>query len=172
MTTLYLVRHGETVDNANRIMQGHTPGMLNEIGILQAEEVSEKLKDEHFDAFVSSDLRRSIHTCEIIARPHQQDVITTPLLRERDWGSFTGKYIPELANLNDPTKWPEDIEALEAMKNRAGNFLEWIKENFPDRKVLAVGHGIINKAVQSVYFNKPMNEIPPMKNAEIRILEL
>lgn len=172
MTTLYLVRHGETMDNANRIMQGHTPGKLNEIGISQAEDVSGKLKDEHFDAFVSSDLHRSIHTCEIIARPHRQNVITTPLLRERDWGSFTGKYIPELANLNDPTKWPEDIEALEAMKNRAGNFLEWIKENFPDRKVLAVGHGIINKAVQSVYFNKPMNEIPPMKNAEIRILEL
>ena len=37
MTTLYLVRHGETVDNAAQIMQGQTPGRLNEKGIEQAE---------------------------------------------------------------------------------------------------------------------------------------
>ena len=40
MTTLMLVRHGETVDNANRIMQGQTQGQLNETGIRQAEEVA------------------------------------------------------------------------------------------------------------------------------------
>ena len=42
MTTLYLVRHGETVDNAAQIMQGQTPGRLNEKGIEQAEEVARK----------------------------------------------------------------------------------------------------------------------------------
>ena len=34
-TTLYLVRHGETVDNAAHIMQGQTPGELNDKGIAQ-----------------------------------------------------------------------------------------------------------------------------------------
>ena len=33
MTLLYLVRHGETVDNANHIMQGQTPGELNTNGV-------------------------------------------------------------------------------------------------------------------------------------------
>ena len=90
MTVLYLVRHGETVDNANQIMQGQTQGELNEKGIAQAREVAEKLLGEHFDAFVSSDLKRSFDTAAIIARPHHLPVVTTPLLRERDWGSFTG----------------------------------------------------------------------------------
>lgn len=36
MTKLYLVRHGETVDNAAQIMQGQTPGKLNAKGIEQA----------------------------------------------------------------------------------------------------------------------------------------
>ncbi|MFC2664574.1 MAG: histidine phosphatase family protein, partial [Prevotella histicola] len=94
MTVLYLVRHGETVDNARHIMQGQTQGQLNDNGIRQAEEVAERMRTEQIDAFVSSDLRRSIHTCEIIAQPHNASVVTTPLLRERDWGSFTGKYIP------------------------------------------------------------------------------
>lgn len=58
------------------------------------------------------------------------------------------------------------------MKKRAADFLAWIKADYPDKKVLAVGHGIINKAVQSVYYGKPMKEIRPMGNAEVRILEL
>ena len=172
MTLLYLVRHGETVDNANHIMQGQTQGELNDNGIRQAEELANRLKDEPIDVFVSSDLRRSIHTCELIARPHGKAVTTTPLLRERDWGSFTGKYIPNLANLNDPSLWPDDIESLEDLKARAKEFLTWLKEEYTDKKVLAVGHGIINKAIQSVYFDKPMNELKPMSNAEVRVIEL
>ena len=62
MTILYLVRHGETVDNANQIMQGQTQGELNEKGIAQAREVAEKLLGEHFDAFVSSDSMSSGHS--------------------------------------------------------------------------------------------------------------
>ena len=172
MTLLYLVRHGETVDNANHIMQGQTPGELNENGIKQAEELAERLKDELIDAFVSSDLQRSIQTCELIAAPHGKTITTTPLLRERDWGSFTGKYIPDLANLNDPSLWPDDIESLDALQARAKEFLTWVKEEYADKKVLAVGHGIINKAIQSVYYHKAMNELKPMSNAEVRMLEL
>lgn len=35
-TILFLVRHGETIDNANHIMQGQVQGQLNEAGIQQA----------------------------------------------------------------------------------------------------------------------------------------
>ncbi|MBM6992062.1 MAG: histidine phosphatase family protein [Prevotella sp.] len=168
MTTLYLVRHGETIDNKAQIMQGQTQGELNETGRQQARELSEKMRAERIDAFVSSDLHRSVETCEIIARPHQKPVVQTPLLRERDWGSFTGRFIPDLKDV----EWPDDIETLEKMQSRARNFLTWLKVTYPDQTVLAVGHGIINKAVQSVYFRKPMSEIHRMTNAEVRVLVL
>ena len=177
MTTLYLVRHGETVDNAAQILQGQTPGKLNEQGIQQAEEVARKMVNNHFDVFVSSDLYRSVETCEIIARPHFEvgadvasQIVTTPLLRERDWGDFTGKFIPSLPK--DPKDWPDNIETLEKMKSRAQNFLTWLKVTYPDKTILAVGHGIINKAVQSVYYKRPMNQIEKMSNAEVRVLVL
>ena len=93
-------------------------------------------------------------------------------MRERNWGSFTGRYIPELANLNNPSEWPDDIETLDELKQRAKHFLDWIKSEYPDKVILAVGHGIINKAIQSVFYDKPMNEIAVMKNADIRILQL
>lgn len=167
MTTLYLVRHGETVDNQRQIMQGQTQGKLNETGIRQAEELREKLAGEGINVYVSSDLYRSIETCRIIMG-EGANMITTPLLRERDWGGFTGRYIPELKD----EVWPDDIETLDALKKRAQCFLNFIRESYPESKVLAVGHGIINKAIQSVYFDKPMNEVPRMMNAEVRVLML
>ena len=168
MTTLYLVRHGETVDNANQVMQGQTQGELNDNGIKQAQQFSDEWKDKPIDVVVASDLKRSIDTARIIAEPHNLEVITTPLLRERDWGGFTGRFIPDLKG----EVWPDDIETLENLLSRAGEFIAYVKQTFPGKKVLAVGHGIINKAIQSVYYQKPMNEIQRMSNAEVRTLEL
>ena len=168
MTTLYLVRHGETVDNANQIMQGQTQGELNDNGIKQAQQFSDEWKDKPIDVIIASDLKRSIDTARIIAEPHNLEVITTPLLRERDWGGFTGRFIPDLKG----EVWPDDIETLENLLSRAGEFIAYVKQTFPGKKVLAVGHGIINKAIQSVYYQKSMNEIQRMSNAEVRTLEL
>lgn len=42
--------------------------------------------------------------------------------------------------------------------------------NFQGQTVLAVGHGIINKAIQAVYFDKMTREIPKMENGEYRVL--
>lgn len=166
MTTLLLVRHGETVDNVNQIMQGQTQGQLTAQGLLQAHRLAESLRSEPIDVFVSSDLKRSVDTCRVVAEAHGKGVVTTPLLRERDWGSFTGRYIPSLKG----ETWPDDIESLEALKHRARRFMQYITDNYPGLTVLAVGHGIINKAIQAVYYDKPMNEIPRMENAEVRRL--
>ena len=96
MTKLYLIRHGQTVDNMNQIMQGQTQGELTDEGVRQAQELASQFADTLIDVFVSSDLKRSVDTCRIIADPRGKDVVQTPLLRERDWGSFTGRFIPDL----------------------------------------------------------------------------
>ena len=169
MTRLFMVRHGETFDNERQIMQGQTQGELNPTGIRQAEALSKQLTDTHFDAVVASDLWRAIHTARILAEPHQLSVVTTPLLRERDWGNFTGRFIPDLKNIKP---WPDNIESLPMMKDRASRFLDFIREKYPNSQVLAVGHGIINKAIQAVYHKKAMQEIPRMANAEVRVIKL
>ena len=119
MTTLYLVRHGETVDNARQIMQGQTQGELNATGISQAEALRDKL-------------------------------------------------IPSLAD----REWPANVESAERLLARARNFLTWVRVTYPDQVVVAVGHGIINKAIQSVYHQRPMSQIMKMTNAEMRVLML
>ena len=167
-TTIFLVRHGETVDNARQIMQGQTQGELNQRGREQAEQVAQRLVSEPLDAIVASDLHRAIQTAEVIAEPHGLPVVTTPLLRERDWGSFTGRFIPDLRN----EVWPDDIESEEALLERARSFLINMTATYPGKRVVAVGHGIINKAVLAVYAQCTMREVQRMMNAEVRILTM
>ncbi len=166
LTTIFLVRHGETVDNARQIMQGQTQGELNEQGRKQAQQVAERLSAEEVDAVVASDLRRAIQTAEIIAKPHGLQVVTTPLLRERDWGSFTGRFIPDLRG----ETWPDDIESEDALLKRAQDFLQKMTATYEGKRVVAVGHGIINKAILAVYASCTMKEVQRMMNAEVRIL--
>ena len=165
-TVLFLVRHGETVDNARQIMQGQTQGYLNEKGREQARVVAERLAAESIDAIVASDLQRAIQTAEMIAEPHGLPVVTTPLLRERDWGGFTGRFIPDLKG----EVWPDDIESEEALLARARTFLIYITATYPGKRVVAVGHGIFNKAILAVYAQCPMREVQRMMNAEVRLL--
>jgi len=165
-TIIFLVRHGETVDNARQIMQGQTQGELNARGREQALQVARRLAAEHLDAVVSSDLRRAIQTAEIIARPHGLTVSTTPLLRERNWGAFTGRFIPDLRG----EVWPDDIESEEELLMRARSFLIYMTATYPGCRVVAVGHGIVNKAILAVHAQCAMRDVQRMMNAEVRIL--
>lgn len=95
-------------------------------------------------------------------------IMQTPLLRERDWGSFTGRFIPDLKD----AKWTDDIETTDVMRKRAQAFIDLMRSRYEGKTVAAVGHGIINKVIQSVFFNKPMQDVPRMENAEMRELIL
>jgi probable phosphoglycerate mutase len=124
------------------------------------------LASEQIDAVIASDLHRAVQTAEYIAQPHHLEVSTTALMRERDWGSFTGRFIPDLKG----EVWPDDIESEESLLLRARAFLLYIVATYPGKRVVAVGHGIFNKAVLAVYAKCPMREVQRMMNAEVRIL--
>jgi probable phosphoglycerate mutase len=162
------MRHGETIDNARQIMQGQVQGELNDEGMRQARQVRDAWAARHIDVFVASDLKRSFDTARIVAQPHSLPVVTTPLLRERDWGDFTGRYIPDLKGL----PWPSNVESMEHLLERARQFLNYIHSEYCGKTVLAVGHGIVNKAIQAVYHGCLMREVTRMTNAEVRTLLL
>ena len=168
MVRLYLMRHGETVDNVNRILQGQTDGKLNDNGLRMAQEASQRMAATDIDVFFSSDLGRCVDTCRIMAAPHGKPIVQTPLLRERDWGSFTGLYIPDLKG----REWPDDVETTEQMRKRAEAFLNLIRAEYQGKTLLVVGHGIINKVILSILSGRPMREVEKMANAEIRFLTI
>ena len=61
---LILLRHAETEENRNGIVQGQHPGRVSELGKSQIETVVNKLKNETIDAIYSSDLKRCTDTAE------------------------------------------------------------------------------------------------------------
>src|SRR5436190_1312043 len=90
MTTLLLVRHGETDWNAAGRLQGHTDRPLNEYGRRQAKELADRLAGEGADAIYASDLSRAKETAEIVGERLGLTVVIDADLREKNWGSWEG----------------------------------------------------------------------------------
>lgn len=141
---LCLVRHGETEENVARLLQGHMPGTLTANGRQQAEELRKLLCINDFDAIVSSDLKRVTDTVEILLDGRREvEWKTTPLLREIDWGSMTGM---KIADVNFK-KMAADVETREMLYERAGRAAEWLCENYADKKLLIVSHGLFLRSL-------------------------
>lgn len=171
MISLYLARHGQTEENIARIFQGHLLGRLTVEGISQAEVLRDSLKRIPLDAVVSSDLKRCMDTAEIVMEGRELPWETTSLLREIDWGSWTGLRIKEV----DLHHIPADVETEEMLYQRAGCFLDYIKANYEGKTLLAVGHGLINRAVQARIQGvtlQHLRSVPKMDNAELRLFML
>ena len=93
MITIYLLRHGETIENAMGIFQGQMPGHLSEKGKEQARQMHEKVMNLSFDAVLCSDLQRCKDTASIVLEGMAYTPQYTDLLRERDMGNLVGKPI-------------------------------------------------------------------------------
>jgi broad specificity phosphatase PhoE len=90
VTTLLLVRHGETDWNAEGRLQGHTDRPLNDHGRTQAKVLAEELAAQEIAAIYSSDLARARETAEIVADRLQLPIVVDADLREKNWGSWEG----------------------------------------------------------------------------------
>lgn len=171
MITLYLARHGQTEENNAHIFQGHLPGKLTEEGISQAKKLGQELRSIPFDHIVHSDLERARLTAELIRG--ERPIPTTPtfLLREIDWGSWTGKPISDVKLASRPS----DAESEEMLYDRAKRFITFLKENFDGQTILAIGHGMINRRIIAAIQGLPVNEVrsvPRFENCEYRILTI
>jgi len=146
---IYLVRHGQTNENLNKISQGHFNSQLTSLGIEQAKEISKKLKDIKITHAYSSDLDRCVKTAEEILKHHQEIVlIKENKIREQAKGVFEGqpssefkKAVKELKIPYEDFK-PEKGESLRECWQRAITFFEeLIKEHDHGDQILLVSHG-------------------------------
>lgn len=105
MTTVLLVRHGETHWNRERRLQGWAPVTLSETGEQQADTLGVTIDQEYdIDKVYASDLPRTKQTAEIITRHIPLEITYAPGWRERDFGIAQGltysefsRKLPELS---------------------------------------------------------------------------
>ncbi|MES2017370.1 MAG: histidine phosphatase family protein [Pseudomonadota bacterium] len=109
ITTIVLIRHGETAWNAERRLQGHIDIALNEEGLRQADALAGALAGERFDAIIASDLQRAHQTAQALARGRAMPVHSDPHLRERCFGGFEGLLYSEIEQ-----RFPREFAAWQA----------------------------------------------------------
>lgn len=92
-TTLYLIRHGETDYNLQRIVQGRRINSnLNATGRAQAQALGRRLAGIPLDAIYSSTLRRAEETASYIATSHPGVPLHRLVdLEEMSWGILEGE---------------------------------------------------------------------------------
>ena len=95
-TTIYLVRHGQSIGNLNRLYLGHTNLDLSELGYKQAEMTAECLSDVNFAQIYSSDLLRAYNTAIPHAKRRNIEIISSENLRELFLGNWEGKNVDDL----------------------------------------------------------------------------
>lgn len=90
--TIYIFRHGESTDNVNRIFSGWRDSKLASKGVKSAMLLAKKLKSKQIDIAFSSDQVRALDTLKEVLKFHKNvPVIIDARLRERDYGTLTGK---------------------------------------------------------------------------------
>lgn len=112
MTTLILVRHGESEANRQDLFAGHFDADLQNRGMEQARKTA-KFLSENFkiDKVYASDLKRAYKTGKCIAEQIGIEVIPNKNLREINAGEWEGKYYYGLEELY-PKEWKTWIEDI------------------------------------------------------------
>ena len=161
---LILVRHGQTIENLNGIIQGQTPGTLTELGHQQAEKVAEKLKSRDFDIIYCSDLGRCLETAKHI-RVHHPDTPfeTTDQIREISFGDIQGKLAADIdwASIGGHfyTNRPGGGETLQELEKRVLKFISKLYAKHPNDTVLLVTHGGPIRATNRYFTKGPVEDL-------------
>ena len=104
---VYIVRHGQVPHNALKQYNNQNED-LTEVGIKQAEELKEKIKNIDYDIIISSPLVRAIHTAEII-NINNKEIIIDNRLEERNPGSLSGQPL-EVTNREEYWNYNTEIQ--------------------------------------------------------------
>ena len=159
--TIILVRHGQTVWNAEHRFQGQKDSPLTELGREQTRRVAARLSHTHIDAVYSSDISRARETAESIIAGRNLSVEPREDLRERSYGVLEGQTLEEAAatagawflgwEADRIQKSPPAGESQPEMCERVMDTLSEIAQAHPNQTVVVATHaGPIKSAVYDI----------------------
>ena len=167
-TTLLIIRHGETVWNAERRFQGHGDSPLTETGRSQVAALGRRMEAFNFDALISSDLGRTRETSSIIAGFTDHAVQLDSRLRERNYGVLEGLTEPEIRakhcevydqfNTDNPDYILPGGESHRQHYQRNVAFFEELLTGKMGTKVAVVAHGGVLDSIFRYVAGLPLNQ--------------
>lgn len=157
MTTICIVRHGETDWNAQKRFQGREDIQLNEKGKEQARIVANYLKKSEWHIIVSSPLKRASMTAEIIGEYlGVSEIMTSDAFIERDFGEASGMTLEQqkIAFLDGTIPGKENDDVLADRVIRGLDFL--VKEN-EGKNIIVISHGAVINVLLKHISNNSIN---------------
>ena len=163
MTSLCLIRHGQTAWNTEGRIQGQEDVSLSPLGVDQALDLLEDFKmRKAFDAIYSSPLSRALETAIVIATTGK-DTILDDRLKERHYGRWQGWLESEIRNLY-PTTWnsnwrlngPPGGESQSQLVIRAASFLDDVLGEHAGRRIAIVSHECLLAAMLGYILKMPL----------------
>jgi len=152
-----LVRHGETLWNEMRLLQGRTDVSLSDAGREQARALSVALSSIPLSSIYCSPLSRARETAEILAMPRRLTPRVEAGFAEMSFGEWEGKSHSTLSKefpeqyqrwLVDPSQVElPRAEKLVDVQARVRRGFERIVESSDGGVVAIVGHGGVNRAL-------------------------
>ena len=138
---IYFAAHATTKDNEVKVASGWSDAELSDLGHRQAKELGEIFRDIPLDIVCCSDLRRAVDTVQI-AFGNKYPVITDKRLRELNYGDANGQPSAtvepmKMSHIKEPFLGGESYEQAVA---RVQGFYNELKEQYPDKAILVVGH--------------------------------
>jgi len=172
---LFLIRHGETVGNASRVVQ-RPDNPLSPRGVAQAERLARRLAAEGIAQIVSSDLARARTTAEHLQRVTGAPLSFDPLLQERNFGDLRGTpyeelgldmFAPDYAPPNGET-WP----AFHARVDQAWARVQAVATATHGR-LAVVTHGLVCRSLAARHLLLPDGEVAPERweNTSLTIVD-
>lgn len=147
---LYLVRHGETLRNRNRLAQGQGDQSLTELGMRQARAAAQALAQVGLCALYTSPLPRAVQTSKLIGAEVGLRAQLAPGLEELDIGELDGLSPQEMRSRYPEfmAQWSRDAgvahlpggESLSRVQERAWEAVEAMARRHLDGVVAAVSH--------------------------------
>ncbi|MEI7652924.1 MAG: histidine phosphatase family protein [bacterium] len=186
MTTIYLVRHGQSVKNTKKIVQGNADDHTNVLtiqGRAQAQEVANLLKGVDVTKIYHSPLTRAQETAQIIAATHHMLPEQYKLLHEKKQGSMQGlRHEEMMAKFCDWSLMTEDErldvkavpdeESQRELRSRALEVVFDIAQKHPNDTVFAVTHGGFIRAIYTYLSDKTLGEMWSVDNCGYLKLEV
>jgi len=157
MTSIYLVRHGQTAWNKEEIFRGRTDIPLDETGLKQAELVGQYFRGMEIQAIYSSSLSRAWQTAQKVAQFH--DIKVQPLqgIIDMSFGNWEGRPHQEIRKSDSKTyrQWVETPhlvrlpggEGLDDVRVRAMAALEEVIRKNPGKTLVLVSHRVVCKVL-------------------------
>jgi len=157
MTTIYLVRHGQTAWNKEEIFRGRADVPLSLIGLQEAESVGEYLKGMDIHVIYSSPLSRAKETARRIAQIFNLKVQLLVGIIDMSFGKWEGRPLKEV-QIHDRElyrQWREDPhlvklpggESLDEVRVRAMAALGDVVQSHHGKNIVLVSHRVVNKVI-------------------------